>query len=141
MLQSLIKSGPNENTCIQGPSGVALIHGFISVSLITHSMETFTDVIYMYISERSGITLTPLEHGDLSQDTFNQLCNSHTRWDGVRVDNNIWHDALTGERHIFLAISHADSTLLAVPRCLSSARNTKLKSNSTTRTMQRDSNR
>jgi hypothetical protein len=36
----------------------------------------------------------------------------------VGIDNDVGDNALTGERHVFLAISHANGTLLTVPRCL-----------------------
>jgi len=42
------------------------------------------------------------------------MTNSHTRRDSVRIDDQVWTDALLGKRHVFLLVRHADSTLLSV---------------------------
>lgn len=42
------------------------------------------------------------------------MTNRHTRRDGMRVDDQVWNNALSSERQIFLSVKHTDSTLLAV---------------------------
>ena len=42
--------------------------------------------------------------------------NSHTRWNSVRVNNQIWHNTFLCERKILLSIGHSTSSFLTVPR-------------------------
>mmetsp|Transcript_22559 Transcript_22559/g.51658 ORF Transcript_22559/g.51658 Transcript_22559/m.51658 type:complete len:223 (-) Transcript_22559:2734-3402(-) len=116
MLQSLIKSGPQKNSSAQGLARVSLIHGFISMFLITHGMQPFTDIFYRDICKRSCITFHTLEHHHLPQQTFDQLSDGHSGGDGMGVDNDIRNDAFRGEGHVFLAVGHTDGSLLSVTR-------------------------
>lgn len=38
----------------------------------------------------------------------------HTRWNSVRIDNHVWHDALNSEWEVFLAVGHSTGALLSV---------------------------
>ncbi|KAH3688248.1 hypothetical protein WICPIJ_000773 [Wickerhamomyces pijperi] len=40
--------------------------------------------------------------------------HSHTRWNGMRIDNQIWNNTFCGERHIFTTVSDTNGTLLTV---------------------------
>src|SRR6478609_9088525 len=42
--------------------------------------------------------------------------NCHSRWNGVRVDNDIGSKTFSAERHILLSICNTDCTLLTVTR-------------------------
>mmetsp|Transcript_10927 Transcript_10927/g.19942 ORF Transcript_10927/g.19942 Transcript_10927/m.19942 type:complete len:225 (-) Transcript_10927:2758-3432(-) len=117
MLQTLVECRSNEDTSIQWTPRMTLVHGFIPMALISHGMQTFTNVIHLDIGEWSGISLAALEHGNLSKNTFNQLCNGHSRRNGMRVDNDIRHNTLARERHILLTVTHSNRTLLTMPRC------------------------
>mmetsp|Transcript_2976 Transcript_2976/g.4561 ORF Transcript_2976/g.4561 Transcript_2976/m.4561 type:complete len:201 (-) Transcript_2976:1824-2426(-) len=117
MLQTLIECWSNEDTSAQWTTRMALVHGFITMTLVTHCVQTFANIGNMDISKGGSVTLTALEDCNFSENTLNQLSDSHSRWNGVGVDNNIRHDTLACEWHIFLAVSHSDSTLLTVPRC------------------------
>lgn len=45
---------------------------------------------------------------------LNQVADSHTTGNGVRVDDDVWSDSLTCERHIFLSIPNSACTFLTV---------------------------
>jgi len=118
MLKALVECRPNEDPCIQGPTCMTLVHGLVSMTLIPHGMQPLADIVHLDISERGSITFASLKHSHLSQDTFNQLCDGHSGWDGVGVDNDVRDDALACEWHVFLAVAHSNGTFLPMPRSL-----------------------
>jgi hypothetical protein len=117
VLQALVERGSDEDSRIHRPASMALVHGFISVALVTHRMETLTDVINLDIRERCGIALATLENCNLPQNTLNQLCDSHTGRDSMGIHNDVWHNSFTRKRHIFLAIRHSNCSFLSMPGC------------------------
>lgn len=42
----------------------------------------------------------------LALQTFDQMADCHPGWDGVRIDDDVWCDALTGERHVLGHVTH-----------------------------------
>ena len=118
MFQSLIERRSNKHTSAQRPTSMSLIHSFISVTLISHRMKTGTDIIYRDIGKGGCVTLETLEDYDLSKETFNKLGDSHSRWNSVWIDNDIWDDTFGREGHVFLAVCHTNGSFLPVPRCL-----------------------
>mmetsp|Transcript_2969 Transcript_2969/g.4240 ORF Transcript_2969/g.4240 Transcript_2969/m.4240 type:complete len:223 (-) Transcript_2969:2642-3310(-) len=96
---------------------MTLVHGFITMTLVTHCVQTFADIGNMGISKGGSVTLKTLEDRNFTENTLNQLSDSHTRWNGVGVDNNIRYNTFACEWHVFLTVSHSNCTLLSVPRC------------------------
>ena len=43
------------------------------------------------------------------------MTDRHSRWDSVRVHNQIWDDSFSRKRQIVLSVSHTTSTFLTVP--------------------------
>ena len=52
------------------------------------------------VVEGGGVTDLPLVGGHLALQALNQVTNGHTRWNGVRVDDDVRGDALARERHV-----------------------------------------
>mmetsp|Transcript_33330 Transcript_33330/g.48621 ORF Transcript_33330/g.48621 Transcript_33330/m.48621 type:complete len:227 (+) Transcript_33330:902-1582(+) len=116
MLQSLIEGRSNEHTSTDRPSSMSLVHSLITMTLVTHRMETLTNILNRHIRKRSCITFTSLKDNNLTQKTLNELCDSHTRRNGVGVHNNIRDNTFCSEWHILLPIRHTNCTLLSMPR-------------------------
>ena len=43
---------------------------------------------------------------------FHQLCNCHTRWNSMRIHNNIWDNSIFCKGHILVPIYHTNSSFL-----------------------------
>ena len=52
------------------------------------------------VIEGCRITNLPLVGRHFALEAFNQVTDGHTARDGVRVDDDVWVDALAGERHV-----------------------------------------
>ena len=52
------------------------------------------------VVEGGGVTDLPLVGGHLALQALNQVTDGHTRWNGVRVDDDVRGDALARERHV-----------------------------------------
>mmetsp|Transcript_10986 Transcript_10986/g.16053 ORF Transcript_10986/g.16053 Transcript_10986/m.16053 type:complete len:238 (-) Transcript_10986:1894-2607(-) len=117
MLQSLIERWSDKDTGIQWSPRVTLIHVLVPVLLIAHGMEAVANIFDRNISKGRRVTFASLEDNHLSKNTLNQLSDSHTGWNGVRVHDNVGNDAFDRPWHIFLTIGHSNRSLLPVPRC------------------------
>ena len=78
-------------------------------------MELVGDVLHSLPLERSRIAFVTIQAGHFGQDGLNQVTDSHTRGDGVRVDNHVGDDTLHCEGQVFLPIRHTASAFLSVP--------------------------
>eukprot|EP00568_Trieres_chinensis_P019218 CAMPEP_0183327902 /NCGR_PEP_ID=MMETSP0160_2-20130417/84003_1 /TAXON_ID=2839 ORGANISM="Odontella Sinensis, Strain Grunow 1884" /NCGR_SAMPLE_ID=MMETSP0160_2 /ASSEMBLY_ACC=CAM_ASM_000250 /LENGTH=611 /DNA_ID=CAMNT_0025496047 /DNA_START=360 /DNA_END=2190 /DNA_ORIENTATION=+ len=116
VLESLVECRANEDSGVQGTSCVSLVHGLIPMALVSHGVKAHTDVLDCDICERGGIPLAALEDNNLAQEALDELGDGHTGGDGVGVDDDVWNNALGGERHVLLAVSHSNGTLLPMPR-------------------------
>ena len=114
MLQTLIIGGVQEDHDFHLLSSKSVVHHFVTVALVPEIMELIGDIIDSLALERCRITFVTIQTSDLTQDSLDQMTNSHTRWNSVRVDNHVGNDSFTGERQIFLAISQATSSFLSV---------------------------
>ena len=52
----------------------------------------------------------------LAHEALHKMADGHTRRDSVGVDDEVWHDALEGPRHVLLVVRDADCALLPVAR-------------------------
>lgn len=66
------------------------------------------------IRERSSISLLPHMSSNLPHDALNKLANCHSRRNSMWVDNDVRGDAFHSPWHIFLSISHANSSFLTM---------------------------
>ena len=44
------------------------------------------------------------------------MTDGHTRWDSVRVDDQVRADTFLRERHVFLSVGHSNSSFLTMSR-------------------------
>ena len=98
MLQALIIGRIEEDHNLHSFSSEPIVHDFVAVSLVTQVVQLVRDVLYGLPLERCGVTLIAIQTCDLAKNGLNQVTNGHTRWDGVRIDNHVWHHALNSER-------------------------------------------
>mmetsp|Transcript_38401 Transcript_38401/g.115055 ORF Transcript_38401/g.115055 Transcript_38401/m.115055 type:complete len:461 (-) Transcript_38401:2045-3427(-) len=117
MLETLVERRTDEDSGVERTAGVSLIHGLVAVTLISHGMETHTDILDGHVREGGGVALAPLEYDDLAEETFDQLSDGHSGGDGVRIHDDVGDDPLGREGHVFLSVGHTDRSLLSVPRC------------------------
>ena len=97
---------------------MSLVHSLVTMPLVTHCMQTFAYIFHCNIREGSCVSFATLEDHDLTQETLDELGDSHARRNRVRVYDDVWHYTLGGERHILLPVSHSNGTLLSVSGCL-----------------------
>jgi hypothetical protein len=83
--------------------------------LVPQSVQLLGDIFDSDIRECCSICTRSVEASDFRGKTFNQVANSHSRWNSVRIDDEIWRNTLAGERHILSSIGHTDSTFLSMP--------------------------
>ena len=79
-------------------------------------MDLVSLFFHIKFSERSSIFFEfSFQSCHLSNQAFDDVTNSHTRWDTVRIDNKIWNNAINSKRQILLPKSHSTSSLLPMP--------------------------
>jgi hypothetical protein len=64
MFKTLVKRWANKNTGIQWPPCMTLIQSFVSMTLISHRMESLAYILNSHIGEGRRITLTALKNHD-----------------------------------------------------------------------------
>jgi len=77
-------------------------------------MQLLRNIVYSLSLERCSIALITIQTRHFRQDSFNQVTDCHSRWDSVRVDNHIGHDAFDRKRQVLLAVSHSAGSFLTV---------------------------
>ena len=117
MLQALIVGWVQENHDFHTLASETIVHDFIAVSLIAQVMELVRDVLDSLALEWGRITFVTIQTSDLTQDSLDQMTNSHTRGDSVRVDNHVGHDTFNRKGQVFLSISHTNCSFLSMTTC------------------------
>ena len=77
-------------------------------------MKLVRNVFDCLALERSCITFISVQSSDFTKDALNQVTNSHSRWDSVRIDNHVRINAFNGKWQVFLAVSHSTSSFLTM---------------------------
>ena len=90
---------------------VSIVHDFEAALLVAASSQGLGNGFNGHIRKWRGITFIPGHGTDLSQQTFNQVANGHTRGNGVRVNYNVRGYSLRGEGHVLLAVRDPDGSL------------------------------
>ena len=114
--QTLVVGWPEEHLGFQLLAGVSVIHDLESSGLVSLLAEEIGYRIDRNIRKWRGISFKALERSNFREKTFDQVSNSHTRWDGVGVNDQIRNNTLSSERHILLSVSDTDRALLSVTR-------------------------
>lgn len=89
MLQSLIVSGSQENENFKLFTSEPVVHDFVSVSLVAKCVQISSNLVHGLETEGSSISELTIKRTSLRQDAFNQMANCHTRWDSVRVNDQV----------------------------------------------------
>lgn len=120
MLEPLIVSGPKEYHDFQLLAAEAVIHDLVAsqlIALLVKSSRDFLNGGLRTLSnslKRRGISLSSSQGGNLGSQTFNQVANSHSRRDSVRVDDEIRDNTFSSERKVLLTVEHSDRAFLSM---------------------------
>lgn len=71
-------------------------------------------VLGLSVLEGCCIAFDTIKGCDFGRESFYQVTDCHSRWDSVRVDNEVRCDTLLGEGHVLLLVCHSDRTFLSV---------------------------
>jgi hypothetical protein len=116
MLKSLIVSWTQEDEHFLFLSCETVVHNLITVSLVTQVMELISNFRNLLATERSGISSCAIKRRFLGQEALNQMTNCHTRWNSVRVDDQVWNNTFSCEREVFLSVCHSTCSFLSMSR-------------------------
>lgn len=61
------------------------------MSLVAQLVESRTDVVNTLSLEWGSVALISIERCNFTQDTLNQMTNSHPRGNSMRIYNHIWY--------------------------------------------------
>jgi hypothetical protein len=114
MLKPLIEGGSEEDKHIELLSSESVVHGLVSMSLVAELLELLRDIVDSLALEGCRIALISVETGDFTEHTLNQMTNSHTGWNSVRVHNHVRNDTLHSEGQIFLSVRNSTGSFLTV---------------------------
>ena len=120
VLEPLVVGRPEEDLDLHLLAVEAVIHDFVASELVALLVEKLGDLLDSVLLsradslERRGVALDASEGTDLRGQTLNQVADSHARRNGMRVDDEVWRDAFSGERQVLLPVGHAAGTLLAM---------------------------
>lgn len=70
----------------------------LMISILPEDIRNLLDVDS--IVERCGICNFPSYSGYLPLEALDKMPDGHTGWNGVRVDDQVWGQTFTGERHV-----------------------------------------
>ena len=120
VLQSLIKSGTQENHYLHLLASEAVVHHLVASQLVSEAVQLSWDrlncIFWLRVLERCSIALMTFQGSHFGWKTLNQVTNCHSRRNSVRIDDEIWDYSFLSEGHIFLMISHSNGTFLAMSR-------------------------
>lgn len=85
------------------------------MSLVAKIVKLLGDEIDCLALEWGGISFIAIYASYLAQNTLNQMTNSHTGWNGMRIHNHVRHHTFHCEWQVFLSISDTTGSLLSVP--------------------------
>ena len=114
MLEALIVGGIQEDHHLHALAREAIVHHFVTVALVAEAVELVGDELDCLALEGCRITFITIETGYLTEDSLDQVTNSHTRGDSVRVHDHVRDDSFNCEWQVFLAIRHTACTLLSM---------------------------
>lgn len=116
VLQALVEGGAHEDARLHASPGVAVVEDLVASLLVALVVQLVGDVLHRHVAERRAVALARLQRRDLAQQALDELSDGHTRGNGVRVHDDVRHDAVLREGHVFLPVRHSDRSLLPVPR-------------------------
>lgn len=116
VLKSLVISWTQEDHHLQLLSSEAIVHGFITISLVASLMKFSRDKIDSLPTKWSRITFVTRQTAKFWQNTLNQVANRHSWRNSVRINNHVWNYAFYRKRKIFLSVSHSACAFLTVTR-------------------------
>lgn len=91
----------------------ASLNGVASPISPENASNLYINMPYLNLSKLPYITFISR---NFPLDTFNQVTNSHTRGDSVRIDNNVGCKTFARKRHVFLPVLNSACTLLPMAR-------------------------
>jgi hypothetical protein len=112
VFKSLVISWTEEDLSVESLPCPSIVHDFIASVLVSKLMQVSGDVLDSDLHEWSCVSFFTLKASNLRGQTLNQVSNSHSRWDSVRVHNDVRNNSFLSEWHIFLLVSHSTCTFL-----------------------------
>lgn len=99
MPKSLIVNWTNKNRILQLFTTVRIEHHFITILLITESMDLFSFVLHVKGSEWGSVfTKSSLQSSHFTNQCLNNVTNCHSGGNTVRIDDHIGDNSVHGER-------------------------------------------
>src|SRR5690242_13184184 len=116
MPQTLVVCRSQEDLCAHLLSGVAVVHDLETTLLVSCVLEQLRNLIDSDVRKGCGITFSSGDGADLGKQTLDQMGNCHTRWNSVRVDDQIRCYTISCKRHILMPVCDTNGSLLSVTR-------------------------
>ena len=98
VLESLVVSRAEEDENVEHFASETVVHSLVAVSLVAQLVQLTGDLGDLLATEWSGVSNAPVESRLLGKKAFDQVANSHSGRNSVRVDDEIWSDAFSSER-------------------------------------------
>ena len=93
-------------------------HVFVSVVVIAVLHKLFSEevdgIIILIFFKCFSIDEFSVKGTTFTSEGFDKHTNCHSRWESVRVNDNVWSNTLLGERHVFLWPDLTHYTLLTM---------------------------
>lgn len=114
MPQTLVVCWTQEDLGSHLPTCVAIVHDLETALLEIGLLQKIGDVVDGDTTEGSRIAFLRVDRANLGQQTLDQMGNSHTRRNSVRVDDKIRRQPISSERHILVTVRDTNGTFLTV---------------------------
>eukprot|EP00754_Rhynchopus_humris_P041554 Rhum_TRINITY_DN25108_c0_g1::Rhum_TRINITY_DN25108_c0_g1_i1::g.181333::m.181333 len=115
VLQALVVRRSQEDLVFERQPGVSAVHHFVATKLVPKTVQLLANFLNVEtVDERRGISFNTLAAGHLAEKRLEQVSDCHARRDGVGVHDDVRHNALLRERHVFLAEADTQRPLLTV---------------------------
>ena len=115
VLKALIVGGVEEDLCLHLAPCVPVVHDFPAARLVAAAVELRGDVVNRDRGEGRCIALQAIARSHLAHERLYQMANGHSRGYGVRIDDEVGHDALRSPGHVLLGVGDANGALLPMP--------------------------
>ena len=88
--QTLVVCRTQEDLCCEFLACVAVVHDLEAALLVAEVLQDLADGGDRDFGERRSVAFLASEGGDFREQALDQMRNRHSRWDGVRVNDDIW---------------------------------------------------
>jgi hypothetical protein len=116
--QTLIVYDANVNIRFKFLAGNSRVHGLVSIVIEASGRKFLPEKLgcgmVLIKLEWCRVLGMAMERPRLCCQGLDKHTNGHTRWEGMRIDNDIWHNPSFRERHVNRGPLLGNNTLLSV---------------------------